>query len=495
MKSIKIFNLLIVKIFLIVSSLILLPVSINLVVSLNPVWLLVTNLIALLLCIILLVVVLKPLKKILNTTENLRSGNLNTRLDVRSGDEFEEWANSFNSVAAYLQQNLENAQQAQAVTLSAKNRLNTILSSVIDGIIAIDLSRNIVLVNTEAEIITGFKEAELINHPIDQFIHLFDGTEEISPKDYCQINNFSQDNNLSPNRIAILVGRDGKQTKVSITGAPIAEGIQSNLGCLIMLHDLSKEEALEQMKLDFVSMASHELRTPLTSIIGYLSVFVNENKNKIPKEEMMLVDRSLVSSKELLILVGNLLSVNKIEREQLTLLKEPVDWQSHLQKVIDDLQNQAKLKSISLTLIKPATPLPKVMADPIRINEVVNNLVTNAINYTNLGGKIEVSINCTPNEIITTIADNGVGIPQEAIPRLFSKFFRVSNQLQKANKGTGLGLYISKSIVTKLGGKIWVESELNKGTEFHFSLPIANTSGIQTQQYTKQAIHEGTLNY
>lgn len=495
MKSTKIFNLLLVKIFLIISCLILLPVSINFLRPFNAFWLLIINIIVLSLCFTLLLIVLKPLRKILQTTENLKSGNLNTRLDIRSGDEFEEWANSFNSVAAYLQQNLTNAEQAQAITLAAKNRLNTILSSVIDGIIAIDLSRNVVSANKAAEAITGFTETQLINHPIDEFIHLYDGQQEIPSKNYCQITMGPQDSNPALTQVVTLVGRDGNQTKVSLSSAPIAEGIQANLGCLIILHDLSKEEELEQMKLDFVSMASHELRTPLTSIIGYLSVFIDENKDKIPKEELELIDRSLVSSRELLILVSNLLSVNKIEREQLTLLKEPLDWQTHLQKAIDDLQNQAKLKSISLTLIEPTTPLPKIMADPIRISEVINNLVTNAINYTSPGGKIEVSTSSTPNEVITTISDNGVGIPQEAIPHLFSKFFRVSNQLQKTNKGTGLGLYISKSIITKLGGKIWVESQFGKGSKFHFNLPVANTIGIPSQQFTQHAIQEGALNY
>lgn len=446
------------------------------------------SLISFALCCTLIFIFLRPLKKILQTSENLKSGNLNSRLDIRSRDEFEEWANSFNSVAAYMQQSLSNSQEAQSITASEKNKLTTLLSSLVDGVIAIDLSKNIVLANKAAQSLTGFTEAELINRPIDQFIHIFDGSLEISSKDYCQINP------ISSTRVVTLVSKDGKQTKITISTAPIDEGVQSNLGCVLILHDLSREEGLEQMKLDFVSMASHELRTPLTSIVGYLSVFVSENQGKIPKEEMELIDRSLSSSKQLLILVGNLLSVNKIEKEQLTLSKEPLDWQETLIKAIEDLQNQAKLKNIVLTLAQAPSQLPKVLADPIRINEVIDNLVANAINYTNPGGRIEVSTQATPNEVITTISDNGIGIPQEAIPHLFSKFFRVSNQLQKANKGTGLGLYISKSIIVKLGGKIWVESELGKGTKFHFSLPIADT-GSHMQQFVNQAIQTGALNY
>lgn len=495
MKSIKIYNKLFVKIFLILLASTLLPLAIALFTKLNLILVAGIGLITLVLTLALMFSVLKPLKKILQTTENLKSGNLNSRLDIRSGDEFEEWANSFNSVAAYLQQSLTHSEQGQSIANSDKNRLTTILSSIIDGIIAVDLSKNTVLVNKAAEKITGFTENELINRPIDQFIHIFEGQQEILFKDYCRINFSQADNSPTSNKNINLVGKNGKQTKVSIFTAPIAEGVQSNLGCILILHDLSSEQELEQMKLDFVSMASHELRTPLTSIVGYLSVFVDENKGKLPKEEMELIDRSLVSSKQLLILVGNLLSVNKIEKEQFILSKEPMDWQAALKKSVEDLQNQAKLKNITLVFKEPQTPLPKVLADPLRTSEVVNNLVSNAINYTSTGGTIEVLTNLTPDEVITTVSDNGIGIPKEAIPHLFNKFYRVSNQLQKANKGTGLGLYISKSIVTQLGGEIWVESEVGKGTKFHFSLQIAPTPGIQNQQFVNQALQSGSLNY
>lgn len=494
MKSSGIFNTIFIKLFFILLLSASLPLVLINLSGLSPLMIALTSIPIFIICSLFIFITLKPLKKILQTIENLKSGNLNSVLGTKSKDDFENLANSFNSIAVYLQQSLSNSQQSQYITVTEKNKLSALLSSIIDGIIAVDLSKNVVLVNKAAQEIIGFTEDQLINRPLDQYIHIFDGQQEILPKEYCQID-FANSNNTGSNRIVTLVGREGKQTKVAISTAPILGSDQSNLGCIITLHDLSKEEGLEQMKLDFVSMASHELRTPLTTIIGYLSVFVEENKGKIPKMEMELIDRSLISSKQLLTLVGNLLSVNKIEKEQLALSKEPLDWQTVLQKSVEDLQNQAKFKNIDLAFVNPTPPLPKVLADPLRTAEVVNNLVSNAINYTNPGGKIVVSTNVTPNEVITTISDNGIGIPKESIPHLFTKFFRVSNQLQKANKGTGLGLYISKSIVTKLGGKIWAESEVGKGTSFHFTLPIAILRGIQNQQFVGQAIQTGNLNY
>ena len=463
MKSSEIFTALFIKFFLIFLVLTAVPTFLANFTNLSPIFIILASILSFVICFLLVLIILKPLQITLQTADS-------------------------------MQRSLANSQQNQYITATEKNRLSALLASIIDGVIAVDLSKNVVLANKACERITGYAQEEFMNHQIDQLIHIFDGQTEIPSKDYCRID-FAGSDSLNQSRIVTVIGKDGRQTKVSLLTTQAAAGIQSNLGCVLTLHDLSREEGLEQMKLDFVSMASHELRPPLTSIIGYLSVFSNENTGKIPQSEMELVDRSLVSSKQLLALVGNLLSVNKIEKEQMTLSKEPVDWQAVLQKSVEDIQNQAKLKNIDLSLVPSSSSLPKILADPLRIPEVVNNLIANAINYTNQGGKISVLTSVTPNEVITTITDNGVGIPKEAISHLFTKFFRVSNQLQKANKGTGLGLYISKSIVEKLGGKIWVESEVGKGTSFHFTLPIAVSGGTQNQKLVSQAIQTGSLNY
>ncbi len=432
---------------------------------------------------------IKPLSQLIKGFEGLADGNLNQRLDIRSQDEFEDVANSFNLMAgkvAALVQKVE----TDGISLSAeKNRLDSILSSIVDGIVALDFSRNVILANKAAEYLIGFSRQEMQGKSLDQFIKLYNDGEEIFIKNVCQPN-FSKPANL--------VGKNGQQTKVNLTSGAIAEGTQTNLGCILIMHDLSKEEELEQMKLDFVSMASHELKTPLTSIIGYISVFINENTGKVSKEEIELLQKSLVSAKSLYSLVSNLLSVNKIEREQLSVLSQPLDLTPILRKTVDDLQNQAKLKNITLKLNLPESAnIPKVLADPIRITEVINNLVGNAINYTNSGGQVTVEVRVSPTQVTTAISDTGVGIPKDAMVHLFTKFFRVSNITQQASKGTGLGLYISKSIIERLNGKIWVESEIGKGSKFFFTLPVASVSKteIDTNKFVGQAIQTGNLNY
>lgn len=436
----------------------------------------------------LVLLFLKPLQDLIKSAQSLGSGNFNTRVDIRSKDEFETVGNSFNLMAENIKKIFEDLERQKNTAIAEKSKLDGVLSTIVDGIVALDFNKNVVLLNKAAEEITGFTQKELKGQPVQQLVHLFSDQEEILPKDYCQ---------PSFNLTAKLVGKDGKQARVNLSTSQLDGGVQTDISCILILHDIAKEEELEKMKLDFVSMASHELRTPLTSIIGYLSVFLNENKGKVDSSEMSLLEKSLTSSQQLLILVQNLLSVNKIEREQMSVSAQPIDYLPVITKVVEDLKNQAGQKNIVLNF-NPPPNLPKVMADPVRIPEVITNLIANSINYTNPGGKVEISIQVSPNEVTTIVSDNGIGIPKEALPHLFSKFFRVSNLTQQASKGTGLGLYISKSIIEKLGGKIWVESENGKGSKFSFTLPLAErkSEGVfNSGAFMEQAIQSGALNY
>ncbi|MBI2019247.1 PAS domain S-box protein [Candidatus Daviesbacteria bacterium] len=395
---------------------------------------------------------------------------------------------SSDQLVQQLIEKIHSLQTENATLTTQSNKFNEILSSIIDGIIVLDFNKNIIFANKSSEEITGYSQAEITGKPLDQIIHFFSDTDEILSKTYCQ---------GSFNQSARLIGKEGRQTRVNIMTAQITGTAGMGLSCILILHDLSKEEELEQMKLDFVSMASHELKTPLTSIVGYLSVFLDESKGKVPDESLGLVHKAFVAAQQLQTLIQNLLNVNKIEREQLSVAPQPLDYLPILQKGVEDLRNQANQKNIILELILPQS-LPKIMGDPLRLGEVITNLVANAINYTNAGGKVQVSAQVSPIEIQTTIADSGIGIPKEAIGHLFNKFYRVANQTQQSSgKGTGLGLYISKSIIEKLHGKIWVESEEGKGSRFSFTLPIVTQSSqaLNQDQYVSSAIQSGTLNY
>lgn len=227
------------------------------------------------------------------------------------------------------------------------------------------------------------------------------------------------------------------------------------------------------VKLEFVSMVAHDLRTPLTSLKGYIYIMSRDYKNTFDEKQNMIMQKINISTQRLTSLVENLLNVTRLQKGTLTVNSEATDWIKNIDEVIAEVIDQAITKKIDLQFIKPQDIPYNVMVDKLRINEVLMNLLANAISYTPSGGKIAVWLQKQDNEVITNVSDNGPGIPKEALPNLFTKYFQVTGGETRESKGTGLGLYISKSIVEMHKGKIWVQSEVGKGSMFSFSVPLA----------------------
>jgi len=242
---------------------------------------------------------------------------------------------------------------------------------------------------------------------------------------------------------------------------------------LLLFTDVTDQKLLDDLKLDFVSIAAHELRTPLTSLKGYLYIYLNKYREKLNNEQLTFMVRMNISSQRLINIVENLLNVSRIEQGKMIVHKDPVDWIKNVKVIIGELYDQADDKNVKIEFHEPDMPIPAVLVDKFRINEVLVNLLSNAIMYTPSGGNIKVWFEGSSQEVITHIQDTGLGIPQDAIPKLFTKYFRVSGKLEQGSKGTGLGLYISKSIIDMHHGRIWVKSQLGKGSTFSFALPIA----------------------
>jgi two-component system phosphate regulon sensor histidine kinase PhoR len=265
---------------------------------------------------------------------------------------------------------------------------------------------------------------------------------------------------------------------VDLVTGKIAEGTQNNLGCILTMHDITKEQELEKMKLDFVSMAAHELRTPITAIKDYLHVFIRNYKTILNTEQVNVLDKISIATTRLVSLVENLLNVTKIEKGTLSIQPQAVDWTEYIRGITSEMSEQARQKQLALIFTTPKINLPKVLVDKIRMGEVVSNLLSNAIIYTPAGGKITVWTENKGREVITHVTDTGIGIPKEALPKLFTKFFRADNARERHPNGTGLGLYIVKSVLDNAGGSIWFTSEENKGATFYVSVPM---TGMKTK--------------
>lgn len=352
--------------------------------------------------------------------------------------------------------------------LAERDKLAMVLSGIHDAIIAVDLNRYIVIFNNAAETLTGFSRREVLGKPIDLIIKFYDHEQNIHPLNYCPIiTDASNSINFSKKDIK-LIGKK-KEVYVDLVSGQIEEGPNANIGCIITLHDVSKEKELEKMKLDFVAMAAHQLRTPIASIRGYLYL-LKKNLTKGGNYQQFL-DRVTVSAKQLADYVDNLLSVSRIERGISNSSIHPLDWVEFIKKSLSDLEIKARSKNVQLQFIIPHNRIPLVLADKTKIDGVINNLLTNAIDFNKEEGKVMVWLETDGSYVTTHIKDTGEGIPEDALPHLFNKFFRASGPLISGSKGTGLGLYIAKSIVEQHRGRIRVSSKVGEGSTFSFSLP------------------------
>ena len=360
--------------------------------------------------------------------------------------------------------------------IAERDKLFFILSGITDAIIAVDRSRKIVTFNKSAEKLFGVYAPEVLGKPIDKVIKIFDNNEELRVEDYAPIKRDDFEGVLFK-KDGLKIIRPHKDNNVqqdeiyaNIISGKIKEGENVNLGCILTFHDVTEEKHLEKTKHDFVITASHQLRTPLTSIIAYLSVFMSENNKILNDRQRLFLNRTMISAKLLKGLIKRLIIVSQIETGNMSLDIQPIDWIPYVENIVNDFREQALDKKIELSYLYPQYSLQKVLADKIRIGEVISNLLDNAIKYTSEEGKVKICIEEKDNYIVTRIEDTGEGIPKEALPYLFTKFFRTSDALVAESVRTGLGLYITKAIVEMHGGKIWADSTFGKGSTFSFSL-------------------------
>jgi signal transduction histidine kinase len=229
---------------------------------------------------------------------------------------------------------------------------------------------------------------------------------------------------------------------------------------------------LNKMKSEFVAIASHQLRTPLSAIKWETELFLSKAKKRLTKKQCNQIENVSLINEQMIRLVNDLLDVARIDQNRLILKKQRFSLLELANNIIKEFIPKAKSKNIEIA-INNNTNLPAVLGDMDKVSLVLENLIDNAVKYTNNGGKIKINIYEEKGFLIFEIKDNGVGIPQEQVERVFEKFFRSDNIVKYQTEGTGLGLYITKNIIEQLGGEVWFKSIENVGSVFSFSLPIS----------------------
>lgn len=230
---------------------------------------------------------------------------------------------------------------------------------------------------------------------------------------------------------------------------------------------------LDQMKSDIISVVAHQLRTPLSAIKWTLKILLDEDAGKITPEQKELLTKGFDSNERMIILINDMLAVDRLESGRLKFSFVPVQFEELVQDMIRSLIELATQKNIRVDYVPPSTPLPKAKIDPDKMRDVLQNLIDNAIKYTREGGVITVGVSAEGEDIHFWVKDNGIGIPDGEKGRIFSRFFRAENAVHQETDGSGLGLYIAASVVKRHGGKLWFDSVLNEGSTFHVTFPIS----------------------
>ncbi len=235
--------------------------------------------------------------------------------------------------------------------------------------------------------------------------------------------------------------------------------------------ELKRTKELDRLKSEFISTAAHQLRTPLSAVKWTLKMVVDGDLGSLNSEQKTFLMQGYESNERTIRLVNDFLNVARIEEGRFGFEFSPHNLQDLIENLLQEFSHTIKEKKIKLTFTKPQEKLPQVNIDPTKIRLAIQNIIDNAIKYTPERGEVTIMIKYSKLNLEVSVKDSGIGIPKNQMSRLFTKFFRSENAIKKQVEGTGLGLFISKNIIEKHGGKIWLESEENKGTTFYFTVP------------------------
>jgi PAS domain S-box-containing protein len=371
------------------------------------------------------------------------------------------------------QSNLEELVEERTEQFTTRKELLSVtLSSMGDGVIAVDVKKRIMFFNTVAENLAGWKSVEVQGKPLDEIFQFINGVTKKtveSPLDRALVSGKTE----AGTDFDAFITRDGKERPISATAAPIRKNDGIMIGIVMVFRDVSHEREIDRMKTDFVSSVSHELRTPLTSIKAYTATILRDpGMSEETRREFLAIIND--ESNRLANLIEDLLEVSRIESGTVEIVSVPVDIAAVTEQVIPVLQPLADKKNIRLEM-DIGDELPEFHGDESKIQSVITNLVNNAIKFTLDQGRVSVSVQHQGEELAIRVSDTGMGIPKECLSKIFDRFYRV-HRPGKQIQGTGLGLAIVKKIVMMHHGRIEVESEVDQGTSFTVFLPLAAKS-------------------
>lgn len=432
-----------------------------------------------------LIRITKPVTEIIDGISKF-GHDLSTRIPIRSKDEFGIISKAFNNMASELQElyiDLEKKVREKTKNLEKKideieekkAKEEALFASIGEGIIATDKKGRIIISNNQFEKIIGTSSEKIINKKTFSVYNLLDEKEKPIP--YEQSPEMIALNHASKTIGSFICERTDKtKIPIMITATPVIFK-KETIGSIIVFRDITEEKAINKAKSEFVSLASHQLLTPLANIRWYTEMLLEEN-NYSKEKRRKYFSKIENSSQKMVELVQALLNVSRIEMGTFLIETQPTDILEIISSILDELNYKIKEKNLSISKKFPKK-LDTFIADPRMLRVIFQNLLSNSVKYTRKNGQVEIFISKNKENLTIQVTDNGYGIPEDQKDKIFTKLFRADNVREEETDGTGLGLYITKSIVDNSGGKIWFESTENKVTNFYVKYPLSGMKNLK----------------
>ncbi len=352
---------------------------------------------------------------------------------------------------------------------SAKTKDEALLESIGDGMLAVDEHGKVLLMNRRGGELLHMNEKTVEGASWQTIIHELEDDGKPKNEDATILTQTLQSQQLKTTVTRFGIRPNGS-IPVAVTAAPV---ITNNTfgGVIMVFRDITKEQEVDKAKNEFVSLASHQLRTPLSTINWYAEMLGESTAGKLSKKQRGYVDAIATANQRMVELVNALLNVSRIELGTISAVNRNINVKNMIEEIVHDIAFEIKNKGLKVRSTCDVG-LEYIKTDPQLLRAALQNIINNAIQYNNVGGGVNITTKQIEEKIIITVKDTGVGIPEGEQIKIFTKLFRASNVLKKVPGGTGLGLYITKSIIDRLGGKIWFESKEGVGSTFNVELPI-----------------------
>lgn len=351
-----------------------------------------------------------------------------------------------------------------------KNKLEVLLANLGEGMVATDTTGIITMINPAATHIIGTHAHDLLGKKIFEAIPFVDEQGAVLPNEKRVCTTAMTQRATTTQEGVFIVKKDGRKTAIKVTASPIKTGSKTT-GVIIIFSDISKEKEAEEARRNFISIASHQLRTPLSGAQWLLETLKKQTFGTLTPKQEEYINEIYTINERMASLVHDILNLLKVESNVTIAKKESTSIQSIFDTIFKTLNAAASRKKISL---KIPEALPRMVnTDPLLLRTILETLVSNAISYSRNESEVIISFNQTPSEYTLSVQDFGIGIPRDAYPQVFDRFYRAPNAKDFDANGTGLGLYIAYLLAQKINATLSFESEVGKGTTFHIHLPLA----------------------